>query len=121
MIPIPAKVYPCMLLSRGRKSNPGQYRHGFRVLRKSGLVSPWIPGQARNGDGGVVSPWIPGQARNGDGGWYRHGFRVKPGMVTGGGIGITMDSGSSPEWERNINVFCYQIQKYVCDLIYSWQ
>ena len=40
-------------------------------------------------------------------------------MVTG--AGITMDSGSSPEWERKINVFCYQIQKYVCDLIYSWQ
>ena len=37
------------------------------------------------------------------------------------GGGITMDSGSSPEWERKINVFCYQIQKYVCDLIYSWQ
>ena len=33
---------------------------------------------------GEVPPWIPGQARNGDGGWYRYGFRVKPGMVTGG-------------------------------------
>ena len=36
-------------------------------------------------------------------GWYRHGFRVKPGMVT--------------ELLRKINVFCYQIQKYAFAMV----